>query len=234
MNFTYRVAFHNIVVYCPDFAQENLIKHLDDFKTVNRGIDNLVGCDYTSPQILFVHNEKLEHVKELLNKIMTNEADEDIFYYLEVPCKNSNYTIIIFELEYINSSNAYTELCNIVENIEKLCDCIIASGANSNDIDALEIVAAKLAKKLNDIDLSHIPNNKEHDEMIEELIDNASEEFMIINIEDNKEHAVFFYRLLMDNLLYEIVKNLHAQNISMALDLYIYEKVRKYLHENQS
>lgn len=234
MNFKYNVAFHNIVVHCPDFAQESLVKYLDDFKTVNGGIDNLVGCDYTSPQILFIHNEKLSDVKELLNKIMTNEADEDIFYYLEVPCKNYDYTIIIFDLEYINTSNEYDELCIIVESIEKLCDCIIASGANSNDIDAFEIVAAKLAKLLNDSALSHIPNNKEHDEILEELMDNGSEEFMMINIEDNKEHAVLFYQLLMDNLLYEIVKNLHAQNTSMALDLYVYEKVRKYLHEDQS
>lgn len=229
ITFKYNVAFHDVIVHCPDYAQENLTAWLDDFKRVNRGIDNLVGCDYTSPQILFVHNEKLAKVKELLDKIITNEADEDIFYYLEVPCKNSDDTIFIYELEYINSSNDYEDLSIIVEEIKKLCDCIIEAGANSNDIDALEIIATKVAKKLQNIKLSHIPNNEDHEEILEELIESGNEEFMIINIEDNTENTVFFYKLLMDNCLYEIVKNLHAKSTNMALDLYIYEKVRQYL-----
>lgn len=234
MTFKYNVAFHDVIVHCPDFAQEKLTAWLDDFKKYNSGIDNLVGCDYTSPQILFVHNEKLAKVKELLDKIITNEADEDIFYYLDVPCKNSEYTILIYDLEYINSSHDYKVLSSIVDETTKLCDCIIESGANSNDIDALEIIATKVAKQLPDIELSHIPNNKENEEILEELIESGNEEFMIINIEDNTENTVLFYKLLMDNVLYEIVKNLHAQCTNMALDLYVYEKVRKYLKEKES
>lgn len=231
INFEYNVAFHNMIVHCPDFSEEKLITFLNNFKTVNMGIDNLVGCDYTSPQILFVHNDKLDKVKEILDRIMFNEADDDVFYYLEKKCKNSDYIIMIYDLEYINNSYNYKDFSIMVEQIEQLCDCIIASGANSDDINAFEIIATKLAKQLQEIELPHLPNYQTHEEVLKEFIENGFDESMMINNEDNPDNIVLFYKLLMDNLLYDIIKNIHAQGTSMAIDLYVYEKVKKYLKD---
>lgn len=235
ITFNYRTAFHDVIVHTNDFAKDDVAGSLEKFATVNSGLDHLIGCDYTSAEIMFVHQDKINDVKAILDKMLSYQSSdkyeenvyEDPFYYLEVAC-NSQHTILLYDIGYVCASEYYDELNDMVQQLIALTDCYISAGSESNDIDALEMVGGKVMQQLQDIDCSHIPNYASHEEAWSNFSD--SDDFITIK-EDTPQQIVYFYKLLMDNLLYEAVKNLHAQGNNTAIHLYVYEKVRKYLKD---